>query len=162
VLVVAALAACGGSSATSSPPTTATTSPTTTASAGLTHAQFVAKLDDICKRLNTRVVGLQKQADKAQNANDYTKLAAVIEERQRVVAPYYAEMAKLTPPPADAAAFARYKEMSSRIDGILAREVAALKARDVAEVARLAGIGEQARNIRTNAALDLGTQHCGS
>jgi hypothetical protein len=125
----------GGSSSQTTTVTTVGAVSTTTTSAGLTHAAFVAKLDDICKRGNAPVAGLEEQANKL-GANDYAKYAALLEKRQRLAAPFNAEIAKLTAPPADAAAFARYKEMSNRLDGLLVRLIAALKAKDLTEANR--------------------------
>ena len=133
----------------------------TTASA-LTHDEFVAKLDAICESGNAHNAELDKETDKATNANDYAKLAAVLEQRQRLVAPERDSVEQLVAPPADAAAFARYKAMNLRIDGLVDRLIVALKAKDLAEVNRLISLASQAQNKRTNAALDLGTQHCGS
>lgn len=112
VLGAIALAGCGGSSHASQ-----TTNGTPVGASALvltpmTHKEFVATLDAICKRGNTQAAGLQKEATKAANAGDYVKLAAVYEQALRNSEPLYAEINRLTAPPDDAAAFARYKTLS--------------------------------------------------
>jgi hypothetical protein len=121
VLAVIALAGCGSSSSSSSTEatttasaattttTTTTTSATTTSTTtpASTHEQFVAKLDDICKRGNQAAAQYRAEYSKAADANDYAKAASLLEQSIKAAAPYQAEMAKLMPPAEDKAAMAR-------------------------------------------------------
>lgn len=71
------------------------------------------------------------------------------------------ELAKLTPPAADQAAFARYKSAVQRLANIRERLVPTLKARDSEEVDHLSKLGNAQRDKRTEAAIDLDTKNCG-
>jgi hypothetical protein len=168
VLAVIALAGCGGSTktvtatapATGTEAATTATSGTTTAAA-LTHEQFIAKLDDICKRGNAQAQKYKSEAEAAAKASDYAKLATVLQRSKNAEAPFLAEFAQLTPPAADEAAFARYKTANERIKGLEDRAIVALRARDTPEVERLGEQADSERKARTAAAIDLGTKNCG-
>ena len=174
-MALIALVGCGGSSSSttaatnsapsstsSQAPATTSTTGTTTTTAGLTHEQFAAKLDDICKRGNASQASLEKQYDTAVNANDYAKAASLFEEANRQFQPFEAEVEKLTPPASDRATFERYLTANNRLQGIRERLVPALKARDLEQVQQLVDIGNSQTKTRTEAAIDLGTKNCGS
>lgn len=163
LIIAAGLAACGSSSISSQTTIvrTVTEAKTTTTSAALAHAQFVAKLDAICKSGDAAGAELQKEFEQT-DSSDYTKLAALWQRWLQIKKPNQARVDDLIPPPSDAGAFARYQRADNRISGVVVRIVAALKAKDITEASRLHALGEQAQKQRTNAALDLGTQFCGS
>ena len=156
----------------------------------MTHKEFVAKLDAICKRSITRAenldhrrgvkgewlyvvdAGLVFHTNKPDvdgrvwklGADDYAKYAAFLEAGRRVNRPVrVAATAKLRPPPADAAKFARYKELWHRMDRLVDREIVALKAKELDEAGRL----EDSWNLAYEALYQLaqghiGTQYCGN
>ena len=164
VLVGIALAGCGSSASSSSTKTTPSTpaaTTTSTTSAALTHEQFIAQLDDICKRGNQAVDRLNAELDKVADT-DYAKIASLHEQGVKLTVPYRAEVAKLKPPPEDQATFARYQAANKRIDGISERLVVALRAKDNAELNRLSDLAAAEQKKRTEAALDLGSKNCGA
>lgn len=175
VLVGILLAGCGSSSHTSQ----------TTA---LTHKEFVAKLSAVCKRINTRGENLQHRLGAKEEwlyvidaglifhtnkphvdgrvwklgPDDYAKYAALLEAARRVNRPVrVAATAKLTPPPADAAKFARYKELWDRIARVVDREIVALKAKDLDEAGRLENRWDDlSEAVFQLAQFHIGTQYC--
>jgi hypothetical protein len=166
-----AFAGCGGSSSPSSTTTTTTTTTTsettTTATtsttvAALTRKEFVAKLDDICKRGNEAAAKSQEQFAKALNDGDSAKAAEALQQFERAAQPFEAELESLDAPPADEAAFARYNAAQARIDGLIDRLIVALKTENFADATRLGTLTTTERNARTRAAIELGTEHCGS
>jgi len=149
VAALAALAGCGGSSPSPSQTTTA-----------MTHKEFVATLDAICKRRHAGMGPLAWRLGKAYDANEYLKFGALLEQELRMGASYDAEVARLTAPPADAAAFARWKTLGHWIDGITVREAAAYKAKEHDEAERLDGRAYRMSGKRNEVALNLGVRHC--
>jgi hypothetical protein len=133
---------------------------TTAAAAELPHDPFVANLDDICKRGGAKAASYEDQYVRAVEAGDFTKAAAMLEQANRARAPLVAELAKLTPPTADQAAFARYKTTISRLVGFDERAPAAVKAHDLQQIKRTVELGEAERRRRTEAANDLGAKEC--
>jgi hypothetical protein len=71
-------------------------------------------------------------------------------------------VAKLTPPAEDKAAFARYMTADKRIDGLRVRFATAIRAKDNTEMTSLSDLVDTETKARTEAALDLGTIHCGA
>ena len=160
-IALTALAITGcGSSAKPTPTNPAATSPTKTTA--VTREQFAAKLDDICKRGNTLAAGTQPQVTKAMNAGDYAAAATAAEKINRDLKPLAAELASLTPPPSEQAAFARYTKANARISGLRIRLVQAIKAGDLDQLRELDALVESEQKHRTTAAIDLGTTECGS
>ena len=171
LLTSGVVAGCGGSSsagdtttdATTTSDTTTTTETTTeTTAVAPTHEEFVANLDSICRRENEAVADLQEQWAEAVHAGNYAKAAALLEQLQRVAVPFRAELAELVAPTSDDTVFARFKEANNRFDGLTDRTISALKVSDVSELIRLFPLATSALEERTNAALDLGTEHCGT
>jgi hypothetical protein len=162
-LVALVVAGCGGSSkpSGSTAARTATTTSTPTATT-VTREQFAAKLDSICKRGNALVASTQAEVTKAMNAGDYTAAATATEKISRDVMPLEAELAALTPPPSEQAAFARYTQANARISGLRVRLAKALRANDVAQLRELDALAVSEQKRRTTAAIDLGTTECGS
>ena len=168
-VAVIVVAGCGSSSPSRATESTTTAAAAKTSSAKartirttLSHGEFIAKLDDICKRGNAAAAPYQTEAIRAAHAGDYAKAPTVLQQSSQRTAALKAELLKLTPPADDQAAFGRYKTAVHRIEGLTDRIIRALKASDTAEVTRLGALGDSERKTRTEAALDLGAQHCGS
>jgi hypothetical protein len=68
----------------------------------------------------------------------------------------------MTAPPEDQAAFDRYVTQRRQVQGLTERLIDAVREQDLAETERLGSIGEEARNRRTQAAIELGADECGT
>ena len=178
------LTGCGGSSSSSSiastrsssssstPGATSTTWATSAASTEaarhcdpepcqLTHAELAAELDNLCVRGDAEVKQADAGFEQATNASDYARAAAAMESALSEFPPYQLAIQGLTPPPPDTAVFTRYVDLTSRIHGLSERIVAAGRARDTPAIIRLSQLVQEQLAMRTRAAVDLGTTHCG-
>ena len=168
VWILAASPGCGGDES-SAPPTTTPTSEagptataTETAAAGPTHEEFVTELDSICERGNRQAAAQQAEYQQAVDANDLPRAGELLATSLAKNETYADELDDLVVPPEDEAAFARYNLERERVQSLSERIATALKASDTQEVLRLSNLADTARDRRTEAAVDLGTTHCGS
>ncbi|HST17040.1 MAG TPA: hypothetical protein VLK36_05185 [Gaiellaceae bacterium] len=162
---VVLVSGCGGDSKSSTSTTAATTTSTsaaTTASSTLTHAQFVHQLDTLCAEGNKTFTAKDKEIQSALNANDAARAGAIINSEVSTMNGFLSQIEKLTPPGADQPAFARYVLLTRRIIGLEQRVASALEANNIDEANRLGNLLTAAQGPRTNAAVDLGTTHCGT
>lgn len=175
VMVVFALTACGGddeSAQTPSPTpqpdaTTVEQADTSTegAASEMTHEEFVSKLDAWCKAGNAEAQERwSAPVDEATESGDYQELADLLEERQEWAAEEEQELpvAEEGLSDADAESFRNYLALNDRINGLIDRYIAALRETDDTELTRLAELVDEARNERTNLAVDMGLTSCGS
>jgi uncharacterized membrane protein len=156
------LVACGGSTTTITKPAGTTTAATQTKETTpvVTHAAFVKQLDEICRKGNAASRRYADAASKAGDAGDYKRAADELEKGARVANRHSVD--GLTPPPPDSAAFARYQAAQRRLATLSKRIIAALRTGDIDEVNRLVELQDAQRKRRTEAAVDLGLQNCGS
>jgi hypothetical protein len=128
----------------------------------VTHAQFVRRLDSLCRRFNRKVDKINKRYADVFAARDYEGSAKGYEKGQRLVPRWRAQVETLEVPPEDQKRFGRYLMFVERIDGLTSRQIRALRRHDDQELTRLSALAERARNQRTNVAVDLGLRECGS
>ena len=128
----------------------------------VTHAQFIRRLDRICRRFNRKVDRVNDQYADAFAAGDYEASAEAYKNVQRLVPGWQVQVAALEVPPEDVGRFGRYLLFVDRLDGFYRRMIRALRQHDDEEIARLDALSERARNQRTNVAVDLGLRVCGS
>ena len=143
-----ALAACSSSSG-PAPQTTAAvttqaavTTATTTTSPALTPAQFITKLNALCRAGN-------KQQRKANQATTKAELAVKVNR----------EIEQLAPPAEDSAAFKRYTTALDRLAGIMSRVADLLNTGT--DFSGLSSLLDQVDRSRVQAAIDLGADDCG-
>jgi hypothetical protein len=126
------------------------------------RGQFVAKLDDSCKRSNAAAKPIETDLAGAYKAHDFTENASLLERLLAVEAPLVAERAKLTPPADLEGAFARYKSATEQLQTITLHTIAALKAHDAVVLKTLRGLETSESDTRAKAAIDLGAKSCGA
>jgi hypothetical protein len=140
--------------------TTAAAAPSTATTTGLTHAQFVAKLDQLCQAANVKAAVADAAFQKAAAAGDYAKAADIVQQEITANQPYIVKAQQLTAPAEDSAAFASFVQSIQQLQGSLEKIAGALRAHNLQEVVQLAKVGQQERDARTKAATELGTTHC--
>lgn len=149
---------------TTTPAATATPAPTSTPTPAPTptHEGFVNDLDGICRRGNRVFSGYNRKYQEATNAGALDRAAAVRGEAFTETQNFQDDLAALTPPGEDRSAYERYLKASRRIRAAERRIIASLRDGDVAEVERIGAIQAEVRERRTEAALDLGSEECGT
>jgi hypothetical protein len=170
VLVAAIAAGCGGdddgsdSAGSSETPTTTPTptpTPTATPEPEITHDEFVAQVDAVCREGNRATRRYNREFQQAAEAGDYGQAAdireaALNENRDRI------DDFPTEAPSDEEATYERYLAQVRRIQALEPRIIAALRAGDIQEVQRLSALGQKFRNRRTEAAIDLGLEVCGA
>jgi hypothetical protein len=158
------MAGCMGNKAGSNSTADTTTSSTTTTAAPrpVTHRQFVKRLDRLCGQYGRKVDRLNKRYADVYASGDYAAIADAYGQGKKLDAPWRSALGSLKVPPKDERRFRRYVALVYRIEGLFDREIRAYRHHDDAEIARFEGLITQARNQRTNLAVDMGLQVCGS
>ena len=169
------LASCtgGGSStatdsATTSQPDPATTAPITTVAEPpppLSHGQFIKRLDRICRTSNRQIEQrFGAKEDAAIAANDYDRLADLMQQAKRLDRPFYRAVREFGQrvPDEDERGLRRYLSLSHELDVFRARYIRALRKHDDDELARLDALYEHTRNQRTRVTARMGLKQCGS
>lgn len=97
-------------------------------------------------------------------ANDYEKLADLLERANRLDRPFYRAVRRLSEqaPAEDEASLAKYLALSHELDNYGDRYIKALRQHDDDELARLVDLREQTRNRRTRLTARMGLKECGS
>jgi hypothetical protein len=163
--LVVAVSGCGdgGGSSTSTQSAVATTTALETqASTTAAHGEFVKQLDVLCATGKKSAAAYQKAFTQALNAHDFAEAGAILTRFQPIYDRFQTRIEALVPPVSDQATFARYLLLTRRVGRLRQRLATALQARDADEAMRLANLLHGAVNQRTNAAIDLGTTHCGT
>ncbi len=124
----------------------------------LTHAQFVTRLNRLCRAGNRRASSYRQRIDQT---DDPRLEAALIEESIKAQTPFTAGVRALKSPAEDRAAFKRYTRSLNRQDGLGLRMADALRAADGGTVVELASMLAENKTRRVTAAIDLGADDCG-
>ena len=167
ILATLAFTACGSApeptattqvaAAIATPVATATPAPVT-----LTHEKFVSRLDALCKRSNRALKHLDALWDFAIEHEDLEALAGVLDMRAPFDVRFREGLDRLSPPPEDAAPFARYRTQTQSIDALIVKQAKALRANDFREYMRLDEVSDSVQAKRTETATGLGLVECGS
>ena len=129
----------------------------------LTHAQFIRRLDRICRRGNRQIDRARERIDAAFTRGDYGEAARLwSRSEKRLNPPFYRAVESLAVPEEDRRDFERYLELSRQLDVIGQRYIRALRRNDEEEFARLDGISRRLANQRTLVTTRLGLVECGS
>lgn len=159
------VAGCMGSGEAGNKSTAETTTPATTTTAApppVTHRQFVKGLDFLCRRYNRKLDRFYTRHEDVMNSTDYAAIVKLNRQARTFNAPWRSAVGRLQVPPKDKRRFRRYLALTDRMDALIQREQRFILRNDQAELARLDGLVRQARNQRTNVAVDLGLRVCGS
>jgi hypothetical protein len=145
--------------------TTGATTTSTPSPPPLTHQQFVGRLDRICRKANglvERRFGAATEA--AIEANDYEKVADLLERADRVDRSFDADVERLSDrvPDEDARALRKYLALSDELDNYRDRFIRALRHREDEEIDRLDKLDDRARNQRTRVTAQMGLKYCGA
>ena len=168
-LVGLALASCGGSGdttgkSTASVPMVRAAQPAPVsrpASSGVTHEQFLTKLDTLCKKFDAEESISDRPFDKAMDAEDYDK-AADLWERNEQQQTFTARLADIEAPREDRKWFYVYARESQARDGVAERVIQAIRDRDTLQILALIKIGQKHRAKKSEAAIMLGSKKCGT
>ena len=130
---------------------------------GLDHAEFVARLDEVCRRGNALGDSYTKRMEPLVDANDFDGLADVLEEffKNEEFVEIVAELEALEPPPEDEAAFSRYLSLQRTLDAAGQEMARFARERDHEEIARVDDLVEKLRKERGIEARRLGLSVCG-
>jgi hypothetical protein len=161
IALLVSLAGCGDDDSSESGATSRTEEATTSAPE-VSHEEFVARLNRICEAGNRKAAQLETEFQEATESNNYAQAAEILSQAIKTNEPFIAQFEELTVPPEDQAAFDRYATETRQIAGLNERLVDALREQDPAEIERLGSIAEEARNRRTQAAIELGADECGT
>jgi hypothetical protein len=145
--------------------TTRTTAPPpmTTAEEMLTHGQFVAALDRMCRRDNRIIDRYNKRYAAAVARDDYAGAADILRNaRRRLNKAFYREAEALDVAPQDARSLGRYLALTRQIETLGIRVERALRRRDDEELSRLDGLIDRLADRRTLVTAGMGLTVCGS
>lgn len=159
------LAGCGGTATAPTPaaqPTTSAEVTTTALPPRVTHQEFVAKLDRLCRRGNAAYKPFEKRIDAADAVGDYDGIAEAIADAMKIDERYDTAIEALDVPAEDARAFRRYLDLSRSMDALRVRIIRALRARDDDELMRLGEIVTTLQKRRTVVTAGMGLTECGS
>ena len=132
----------------------------------LTHRQFIRELDHLCKVGNNladkKFGGDVTVQDTAESMDAYARL---IERAERFNDKFNRKNNFFGLDPAlqkDERNYAKYRELSRRLDNYYARVIRAARRHDFQELVRLFALTERARNQRTKVTADMGLRFCGA
>jgi hypothetical protein len=139
----------------------ATTEAATTTEPTVTHAEFIAALDAICKKDNKDLERYDKRYQKAVARSDYDGAADAFEDSLAGYDSFYEELEALDVPPEDAKAIDRYLAFTRQIEALVVRIARGFRERDDAELSRLGDLLGRVQNKRTLLTARLGLTECG-
>jgi hypothetical protein len=132
----------------------------------LTHRQFIHTLDHLCKvgnnLLDKKFGGDVTVSDTAESMDAYARF---IERADRFNDKFNRKNNFFGLDPAlekDQRDYAKYRELSRRLDNYSAREIRAARRHDFEELLRLFALDKKARNQRTKVTADMGLRFCGA
>jgi hypothetical protein len=129
----------------------------------VTHRQFVKRLDRLCRGYNRKIDRFYKRHEDVMNSTDYVAIVKLNRRVKKLLNPSWRSgLRRLQVPPKDRQRFRRYVGLVDRIDALARREQRFILRNDQTELARLDSLIAHARNQRTNVAVDMGLQVCGS
>ncbi len=128
----------------------------------LTHAQFIRRLDRLCRRSNRQLDRSSKRIDAAFARDDYAEAARIwARSNKRLDPPFYKAVDALAVLPEDAKGLARYLALSRQIDVLEVRYIRAVRQRDEDEMSRVGRLMDRISNNRTLATSRMGLTECG-
>ncbi len=132
----------------------------------LTHRQLIHTLDHLCKVGNNlsdkKFGGDITVSDTAESMDAYARL---IERADRFNDKFNRKNNFLGLHPAlekDQRDYAKYRELSRRLDNYSARKIRAARQHDFQELLRLFALDTKTRNQRTKVTADMGLRFCGA
>lgn len=130
---------------------------------GLTHAEFVAKLDQLCSRSNQQLKDDPNYSayGRAVEADDFVAAGNALASLAPLKSSMAAEFEELKPPTKDAANYRTYVESIKTLNGLGERTAAALKQKNLDGAAELQDLVKQSNDKRISSAVALGTSKCG-
>jgi hypothetical protein len=165
--ILLALGGCGSATKTVTQPAvpvetaTSATARAQTQDAGMSHADLIAALNELCETGNRKAGKLNGALQTAQDKSDYDTMADVLDQTLPIYDQGAKKLAQLRPSGADQEPFARYVQAFNRQHGIVKRVIDALRSNDTDTASELIDALDAVKRQRLNAALDLGADKCG-
>ena len=131
---------------------------------GLTHTQFVSQLDKFCATDDSaEEKARQREIQRAFMAEDYGKVADLLDEQLEEIRPHMSKLREIEPPAADSASFDRWMDTLDASISAYEPFVEALRSEDGPEFTTLMAMSEKVDQLRerSNAAIDeIGATEC--